>query len=516
MAQVYITSLELWNIKVFEHFHAKLGRLTVAAGTNGSGKSSLALAVSMFFEPGGDPSLIRRGCDEGKGIVTLSNGYSITKIQKRDGYEVIVKNPEGGTCAAPASIISKMLPRHSFRAEEFLDDMDIQKRTDFILEHLPVVFSIEHINEALSVKFGALTGEPPVPLLPEKGPDKSLEEFDKIFKEVDTARAAINRSIENLKGACLLLQDSLPSDDSTNWSAEVDRLHGELSAVDTAIATAESQTKLEAEKARTEKSTWFHGQIIAAVKSAETYLGAAKSLWGQMEAIYSAAAVTEDACDALLKRADIDVADFIKSTKDMKRLNIELIDIQHKITKAESDAIAEIRSDKGEQRVKLSGDLGEAKQKAQEQERGKGVQDALAKSRAELKGENVRYEHISAVMDALRKLKAQKMRAVDIPGFDISWIKEKNARKESAVILIDGLPLDQLNRQQALFIALKLVVLAQKANPSDEQLPLVIMETAELVESKRQELRDAVERAGLQLVITVPVDGQPLTVEALA
>jgi hypothetical protein len=518
LTPVFIKSIELWNVKAFEHLRADLGQVTVVRGTNAAGKTSFSKGLSMFFEAGSDPAIIRRGATEAKGLIEFSNGYTATKVTTRDGATLTVRNPEGGVCAAPASLIEKLLPRNSFDCSVFLDDFDIKKRTDFILEHLPITFSIEEINEALQTKYGLLGAAPPVPLLGD-GEDKSLEDFDKLFNEADTARAAINREIENLKGAAATLADSLPNDTETDWSTAADDLQSSLNAIDQGLATSEADIKLEAEQARSDKNSTLGAQITDAKVVITSYTTKVQGFAERATAFANSSSQVVSACEAL--RADAELIqntteDFITAVKGVKRLEAELVTVLEKITWTENEAIAEEKAKKSEQRAKLAESLGEARAKAVQQQQGQGVKDALAKARTALKGETVRYEHIAAVLEALKRLKAGKMRTVDIEGFDIKFEKAKGARKESAVILIDGLPLDELNRAKALFVALKLVVLAQKANSSDEQLPLVIMETAELVESNREQLWDAVQDAGMQLVITVPEDGAALTVEAMA
>ena len=516
MSKILITSVEFWNLKGFEHFSARLGQFVVCCADNGGGKTSFVRGMKMFFEPGGDPELIRRGTEEARGIVTFSNGYSAEKVVRRDGYEIRVLNPEGGECKAPVTLLEKLLPKKSFDPQGFLDAMDGKQRTDFILDHLPISFQVTEINHAGGTKLGKLDIQT-LDRLPD-GPDKTLEEFQRFYSEVSSSRAAINSSIDTLRGAEKTLMASLPQDDATNWGIEAEQFQKQVGEIDQAIASAESDIKLEAEQARSDTRKMFGAEIKDAEELRAAYIRKAHGFVGIVEAFAGAAAHPVDerikimaGCDAL----HADVEEFCEAARQARQLQRDMTAKLERIGEAETTAIQNERAARSDQRAELAQKLGEAREKAAQQERGKGVKEALDKQREKLAGEAIRYEQLTLVMDALDRLKSEKLREVKIPGFDIKFERQKGTRKESAVILIHGVPIDSINRQQALFVALQLVLLAQKDNDSDEVLPFAIMETAELVPSRREELREAAEAAGLQLVITVPVDGETLTVTSL-
>jgi dihydroorotate dehydrogenase len=77
------------------------------------------------------------------------------------------------------------------------------------------------------------------------------------------------------------------------------------------------------------------------------------------------------------------------------------------------------------------------------------------------------------------------------------------------VILIDGIPLDKLNRQQQLYVAIQAVTLAAG------RMPLVICEAAELDDEHLREVAEACEAGGIQLVVARWTNKDPLRVIGL-
>jgi hypothetical protein len=505
--QVMISEIEIWDLKAFRHFKASLGQLVYVEGRNGAGKTSFLLCTQMFFEEGGDPKLIRMGCAEGRAVMTLSNGYKAEKIQRRNGYEIKVFDPEGGVIPAPVSYLKKLLPRNSFNPADFLDDMDIKRRTDFLLAHLPVEFTGPEVLAALAATIGDM---PPLDPGPAEGigAKLGLKEFDTLLDLKVSARSEINRKIENLRGTQETLRGSLPKDSTTDWVYREREIRSELAGVEADL----NSKALEVNQAHDRQIE----QVRAAAKLADAqdreqmraFLGAVSTLERECRS-FMTSSVPEAASAGLLASAlpeggiegfistGIAIANRAKATQE------SIAGIEQRRSEALSGALGELQ----ERRAALSVDLGAAEAKAAEQQRGAGVRDALAKAEAECSGEVMRYEQLTVVIQALNQLKASKMKAIQIPGFDIIFRKEKGARSETAVITINGLGLDELNRAQSLFVAIKLILLSQKDNDSPEQLHFLIFEGAELTESTREELATAVKRAGLQLVITAPVDG---------
>ena len=181
-----MSSIEIWNLKYFEHVKFELGQAVVIAGENGTGKSSLRMVIEQFFLPGGDPCLIRRGCDEGKAIITFTNGYRAEKTIRRDGLDLHIFNPEGGEVKPPVKWLTDVLPRNSFDPIPFLDRKDATERAEFLLKYLPVSFSVEDVNKVLSQGFGKLPAPQVVALLP-SGSDIDLARLQE-FKRKSEAR----------------------------------------------------------------------------------------------------------------------------------------------------------------------------------------------------------------------------------------------------------------------------------------------------------------------------------------
>ena len=282
MELVKLQQLEVWDLKCFQHKVVQFGNYTEIRAENGKGKTSLIELTEMFFKPGGDAGLIRHGCDEGKGILSLSNGYTAEKIQRRDGYEekakqpdLIVKNSEGGTIKAPATYLYNLLPKDSYDPKPFLDDMDLSKRTDFVLSHLPVSFVTAEVNAAFAAKQGQFSEK--IAPLADRGKPISLKEFDAIYAEKESARAQINREIEQCRATQATLEGSLPDDDSTDWSAQRDSVQTELADCEVEWEKLKGSIKLISSQERTQINGAATDEIYKAQEAAEVFIRAADS-----------------------------------------------------------------------------------------------------------------------------------------------------------------------------------------------------------------------------------------------
>ena len=120
-------------------------------------------------------------------------------------------------------------------------------------------------------------------------------------------------------------------------------------------------------------------------------------------------------------------------------------------------------------------------------------------------------EEKKIIFEKVESLKA----TLEEAGLTVKFEKPKGAKLESAQLYIDGLPLDELNTQRAIFVCMQMLDLAQAANQSEERLPLFILETKDLTSKFREPLEQALDEAGRGYIITIPEAGAALRVEVL-
>lgn len=257
-------------------------------------------------------------------------------------------------------------------------------------------------------------------------------------------RADVNRQIRDLEGTVADMEKSLPPGNDTNWSDERDRLEKSVAEVGNKISTITAEIALEAEQTKSKKQAEIQKSINALQEALSNYTA--------------------------------------------------LVD------KTAAETLAEQTRELEAERASLTGYLGEAKVKSEEQQRSAGVREVIEKRRGSIKGFSEKSDRLSAVIKSLDDLKVRKLKELPIQGLDLTVEKGK------PIIRIDGIALDQLNRQQQLFIAIRAVSLAAG------RLPLILCEVAELDDEHLKELTSATEEAGIQLIVARWANGQELKV----
>ena len=170
------------------------------------------------------------------------------------------------------------------------------------------------------------------------------------------------------------------------------------------------------------------------------------------------------------------------------------------VEKITAEQLAEDTADLEAKRALLEGQHGEAKAKADEQTRTAGIMQAIESRNVALNGFILREMELTQVIEDLDKLKHLKLRELPVEGFDLKMDGKR------PIITIGGVPLDQLNRQQQIYVAIQFV------QQSAGSLPLVLCECAELDDDHMKELAAAAKDAGIQLIVARWETGIPLQV----
>lgn len=271
-----------------------------------------------------------------------------------------------------------------------------------------------------------------------------LQRLNEIREGKYAERTELNRKIRDLEGTVRDLRGSLPPDTDKNWADVAEDLTRQLMQKNSEIATVASEIALEAEQHKAKKRQEITQQIADLQETLNKYVAT--------------------------------------------------------VDKTAAETLAEQTRDLEAQKAELSAQLGEARAKAEADQRAAGVREAIAKQTEAIKGSSDKADRLSRVITALDDLKVRKLKELPIEGLDITVEKGKPSIK------INDIPLDRLNRQQQLFIAIRAVSLAQG------KLPLILCEVAELDDEHLKELTSATEEAGIQLMVARWRNGKPLSV----
>jgi DNA repair exonuclease SbcCD ATPase subunit len=433
--KVFITSVYVQDFLGIEQFKAELGQVAVISGRNGIGKTSLMQAIHTVFEGGHDASMVRRGSEKAKVILTLSSGVTINKTITPKESTLEVLSPDGGVVKAPATYVKSLAPTlegtGSFDPLGFLNS-DPKERAAFLLKAIPIDFSPAEVSEILGVPLSGVVG---------------LTRFNELREGKYSERTTLNTQVRDLEGTIADMERQLPADDATDWGFERDHLTESIAAIDGRINTTAAEIALEAEQRRSEKREEIASKITALEK--------------------------------------------------------ELADYLAKVDGAASEALAEQTREMEAEKAVLSGKLGEARAKADHQQQSIGVKKAITERKEKLKGHITLEMKLTSIIRLMDALKHRKLKELPIPGLDIAMDS-----RQRPVIKIDGIPLDKLNRQKQLFVAI------QAVSKAAGQLPLILAECAELDDDSLSELTEAAKDAGLQLIVARWKNEAPLEVVA--
>jgi energy-coupling factor transporter ATP-binding protein EcfA2 len=274
-----------------------------------------------------------------------------------------------------------------------------------------------------------------------------LEKINEIRTGRYEQRTTVNRRSEELTGAIQTMRRALPIEEvSVDWSALRDQLATRHSEISGEIEAAALKVDAEAQKEKTGKRQ----EITAKIAELQAELA------------------------AYLAEVDTEAAKVI------------------------ANATRELEAE----RATVSEELGQARANADAAMRVKGQLQAIDESSQIQKGYVMEAFNLTTQIEALDALKHQKLKEVPIAGFDMKFEGRK------PVITIEGVPLDRLNRQQQLYVAMQAVTQASG------KLPLVLCECAELDDAHMDELAGAMKEQGLQLIVARWDNDGPLAVKA--
>lgn len=521
---MHITAITITNLGGIELFRTpRLHRgVSIITGRNGSGKTSLLDSLRWIFNGGAMASLLKDGCDEGSAEFDLSNGYRCNKRLWRKqeggfGYELKVFSPEGADLPGAKTLLDKWLPQSCFDADEFIAATP-RERAKFLLRHVKLEFTGEELNVALTppapnpiiipmtqraVAYVAeLERKKTLPAAPGRfDPAKvfKLEEFEAIYAQQYSRRTELNRIREQLDGTIATLSKGLGNAEEKDWVSERTRLEAEQAKISTAIATTQSGLRMASSRSISSKREEV-GAFVSDLKVAiSSYVGLAKTFshhvasFGESDGSIPGDLVVNAA--SLMKDVDVFIAGVKRLTAAKSELSMFIVDETAYLNRVIAEQTASLEAE----RQGLSVDLGIAAARAEQQQQNQGVRNTISEQQEYLRAMEYTEADLTRSIRELEKLKTLKLRAINVPGFDIVYLKSEPR------ISIDGRDFDSLNFQTQLFMAFRFMMLA---NP---ELSFMLCESANAIDSDNIEALDrAAEKAQVQFVLEKCLADQPL------
>lgn len=435
-----IESVLIENIKGIERLEMPLGSLTILRGANGTGKTSVIDAISSVFDGGHDPALIRLGADTGRVVLTLSNGTCIKKTIAPKASKLDITTAEGFKVTKPAAFVEKLASGFSFDPLSFLQ-ADPKKRAAFLLDTMPIEFQPEELNAAIG-------GDAKRAL--------SLQDFNGLRQAIYDKRRDINVQEREAQAFISSVRASLPADDGEDWPAKAQALAQRKTELTTEAATVKQQITADADAATSAARMRRQQAIEEATRIFEGAKAAAES-----------------------------------------RYSDEVTNIQQAAAQGIEAATAEINAEL----QTVSADLATAEEKRRQQDRSLEARRQLAQVQERAANLNVESFGLTQQLEALDKLKAEKLAQMPIPGVAV----------EDGKILVDGIELDNLNTQRQYFIAFQIAALRQG------ELGFMVCDRVEsIVGQEWEEFQAAAAQSGYQILVARSEAGEALKVEEVA
>ena len=230
------------------------GKITVLAGKNRQGKSSILKAIEAAFK-GCTPAAIHQGTERAEIVVDLED-ILVTRVQTHKTHSVTVKTKEGFIRTAPQKFLDGLLGNFAFNPLAFLLS-EAKARKDYLLKAMDVTVTAEQIREAA----GDGTHVP----VPPSGP--ALEQYAEAHGWFYRQRTELNRTLKQKMSAAAETKKKLPEGYAYNPNVlvEIDRWRDQEQTIERRIAALEEEQKAaeRAEKTRVRIGTEQEGLAIS-------------------------------------------------------------------------------------------------------------------------------------------------------------------------------------------------------------------------------------------------------------
>lgn len=483
-----IQSIEIRDTFGTAHMRFQPGTVTRIHGANGSGKSSILRALAYVFDGGTDPSVIRKGAEESKIELALDDGTTILKRTRpkrsRKGGEIVgytidleVTQPDGRPRGAPQGYINELAESLAMDPSILLR-MDVttapgrQKLAAELMRLVPISFPPEDVRAASAYPASRTDAEPAMDasLGVIQGP-MSIDDLKSYVADVREERRRVGVIRDQCDGSIERLLKSLPPTGApispeTLRAIEEARLALEKQAGDEKVSI-ERQSQTAMQQAKTQHAA----AVLAADKAYSEALAVIEKQ--RVEAIAAA--------------------------------NMEMSRQKQEIVSLTSEELAAMESRLAPQRQRLAEDHAVAKERMEAQGRAQWGRQEIEKQEATRAENSWRYDQLSAVIDRLDRLKAEKLKRLPVDGLIV---------EDGAAYIDDGDgkgPVEWHNCNLSRRVEAVLQICAQRAG----RLPFLIIDDFEHVQpSTRKALEDGLIGCGFQIIeALVREDEGPLVIE---
>jgi len=460
---MHIQSIKIRNVMGIRSLDFAPGKVTLAHGKNGTGKSSFVIGLQTAFgaQAVASAQLIHDGAEKGETVIILSDGTTVNRIVTETGTKVKVTDANGLAHSKPQTVLESLYNITQFNPLRMLDTDKASRdaRLRAVMECMPI-----------KVTADMLLAEAPM-LVSQIGTiDTSkhgLDVIDIAYKKIFEARTDKNRDLKEKSMTVVSLTETLV-DVPENLDATLAQIE-ELKSKVSALQAKRNEYNDEFENER-------RGLRERAMESAN-------------ESIKAAMAVRDEA----IRSATVAYEEEVAKINEAKDNTLELIEVNHK-EKREAKARA-FES----HHTPLMAALG----KLEEQSR---AAVGAAKQREiinEMQAKNDRLaleaDAMTTALDNLKALRTKLASEMPIPGLEV----------KDNEIYFEGRAWDTLNTAKRIRIAVELAALRAG------KLGVICVDGCEALDSESfSQLEEQCRIHELQLIVT-KVDDGPFRVENL-
>lgn len=260
-----IARVKIRQLMGIEELEFEAGKLTVIAGGNGTGKTSILEIIGSALSGGThDPKMVRVGAEKGDVCIELDDGMKIVKTISEKGASFSVKDADGNEVKKPATFLSSILDQISSNPVEFLTAKP-KDRARVLLEAMP----IEADRNELRRLTAGLENVVPNSL-------EGLDLIDSVHQAVYDKRTTVNVLARDKEGAAKQLRSAIGDENPEQIQAQINEafeseniahaalkgVQGDLGASELAEVTAiENQIK-EIERKANEDILKLQAEIV--------------------------------------------------------------------------------------------------------------------------------------------------------------------------------------------------------------------------------------------------------------
>lgn len=506
MTQLRVALATIRNVLGCREAVIEPGRVTVLAGSNGVGKSSILTALQQGL--GGGTSLARLATVPEPGaeeppepevvLVLKGDGNEEYRVTRR-ADKVRVQGRVGDSAAfedvpKPQQFLSGLFDVAGCNPVAFLTAKD-DERALMLLEALPLKLDTDALSDAMGLTVEELAELPPIPagLHP-------LEHLALLRDAVFRRRTGVNRDASAKAKAADQTRRNAPAVVPEGAAGAILRAEQEQARLADQIATARARAEAD-HKAAVEaaQAAYDLAESRANADREAAILGLESDTERQAAAIRAEA---EKKVAALEYDASLRAAAIRAKTEDRKAREHDAF-AKAQLAAATAKASAEqALIAQADELAAVGARLAQLREQETNSVKAKALHDQAEqfdRAAADLQRESAR---LSAAIKALDEHRLALTRELPIPGLEI----------EGKAVKVNGIPFGQLNTAQRVGIAVKVALLRAKGS----RLPFVAVDGAEALDSDQfGALVEALKAEGAQAIVARVTDG-PLKVEAVA